>query len=96
VTRSLLVADDEPEPCDLASTWLESTGYSVVAVCCSSEALAQPDQWVFDLLFTDVVMPGGIDGPALASAGGRDRRRAASPPTHADGAPVLVLTNWRI
>jgi CheY-like chemotaxis protein len=96
VTRSLLVADDEPEPCELASTWLESTGHSVVAVCCSSEALAQPDQWVFDLPFTDVVMPGGIDGPALASAGGRDSRRAASPPTHADGAPALVSTNWRI
>jgi CheY-like chemotaxis protein len=65
--RYVLVVDDEPELCELASTWLESTGYSVVAVCSASEALAQLDQGFFDLLFTDVVMPGGIDGPALAS-----------------------------
>jgi CheY-like chemotaxis protein len=50
-------------------TQLESLGYTTIAAGNGAEALAVVDQGTeFDLLFTDVIMPGGINGSQLAAA----------------------------
>lgn len=62
----VLVVDDEPGLVELASIWLETLGCEVVAVMSAAEALEQLKTKRFDVLFTDVVMPGGMDGIELA------------------------------
>ena len=63
----ILVVDDELGICELACTWLASLGHMPVGVHDAQQALARIDEG-FDMLFTDVVMPGGMDGVALARA----------------------------
>ncbi len=66
--RILVVEDDELVRTHVAAT-LRSLGYSVIVARHGHEALdmlAKPDR--YDLLFTDVVMPGPIDGRQLADA----------------------------
>lgn len=65
-TARVLVVDDEPELCALSSDWLESLGYSVSTTHSPAQALDLLQQERFDVLFTDVVMPGGMDGLELA------------------------------
>ena len=64
--RVLLVEDDEGVRV-LAEAFLEALGYRVVAAPDAARALellhADP---AFDLLFSDVVLPGGLSGPQLA------------------------------
>ena len=62
----VLVVDDEESLCELACDWIESLGYAVTAAHSPAEALEQLDKQHFDILFTDVVMPGNMDGVALA------------------------------
>ncbi|MDO8280833.1 MAG: response regulator [Burkholderiaceae bacterium] len=62
----VLVVDDEPGLVELASIWLETLGCEVVAVTSAADALAHLKTTRFDVLFTDVVMPGGMDGIELA------------------------------
>ncbi len=64
--RHILVVDDEPELCALACTWLESLGYEASQTHSPTDALARLAERRFDLLLADVVMPGGMDGVALA------------------------------
>ena len=53
---------------DFATGTLVSLGYSVTGVDNATEALRTLEtDGPFDLVFTDVVMPGPIDGRALAS-----------------------------
>lgn len=66
-TEKILLVDDEPELLELAQTHLENAGYTVVATTSPQEAitlLEAPND--FDLLFSDVVMPGQINGFDLA------------------------------
>ena len=70
IKHHVLVVDDEPDLCDLASDWLESLGYKVSTAHSPAQALqalagANPP---VDILFSDVVMPGDMDGIALARA----------------------------
>ena len=67
IQARVLVVDDEPELCELASAWLQSLGYSVRCVHTGAQAIAALEQNDYDVLFSDVVMPGGMDGLALAS-----------------------------
>ncbi len=63
----ILVVEDEPAVRQLVSSQLESLGHEVTAVASGPEALhllSLDDS--FDLLFTDVVMPGGVSGVELA------------------------------
>src|SRR3712207_6663652 len=63
----VLVVEDEPAVRQLVSSQLESLGYEVTAVASGPEALqvlSLDDS--FDLLFTDLVMPGGVSGVELA------------------------------
>ncbi|MHB1205742.1 MAG: ATP-binding protein [Rhodospirillaceae bacterium] len=66
--RILLVEDDALVR-ETATRQLESLGYSVVQAANGAEALhILKDDGGFDLLFTDVVMPGGMNGPAVAKS----------------------------
>jgi len=62
----VLVVDDEPELCGLAATWLVSLGYAVTTAHDATEAIEHLSTEAFDILFTDIVMPGGMDGVELA------------------------------
>jgi PAS domain S-box-containing protein len=65
--KRVLVVDDEPGLCTLACDWIRALGYDVDGVQSPQDALARLDKERFDLLFTDVVMPGDMDGLALAA-----------------------------
>ena len=64
--QRVLVVDDEQALCELACDWLESMGYQTTGVFSAAAALERLATEPFDILFTDIVMPGGIDGMALA------------------------------
>ena len=61
----ILVVDDRAEVAELARAMLEEAGFAVEVARDAEQALArlQPG---FDLLFTDLVMPGALDGMRLA------------------------------
>jgi CheY-like chemotaxis protein len=89
--KTILVVDDDREVREVALTVLESAGYRVIEAVSGDDAhrflLAHPDLRI-DLLFTDVVMPGRLDGIDLAHAA-----RLLRPGLHvlfASGFPNLV------
>ena len=54
---------------DYVSTQLAHLGYRAILAANGSEALAQVENdLAFDLLLTDVIMPGGMNGRQLAEA----------------------------
>ena len=64
-TRVLLV-EDEALIREVTAELLSSAGYDVTATCTGDEAaILLAEDW-FDLLLTDVTMPGQIDGIGLA------------------------------
>ncbi|MBI4966904.1 MAG: response regulator [Rhodospirillales bacterium] len=70
----ILVVEDEPEVRRVAMHMLARLGYQVESVDTGVEALnrlrtAEP---AIDLVFSDIVMPGGLDGLALADAIAKD------------------------
>ena len=64
----ILVVDDEPDIRRLAARWLKRSGYEVIEAATGDEALACIEERAddIDVLFSDIVMPGGLDGWALA------------------------------
>jgi len=67
-TESLLVVDDEQGLLEVARAHLESLGYNVHAAADATEALSViANQPSISLMFTDVVMPGGLNGYQLAA-----------------------------
>jgi PAS domain S-box-containing protein len=69
---SVLVVEDDPEVLDIAVETLRSLGYQVISAANAPEALTILKRDVpVDVLFTDVVMPKGMDGIELA----REARR---------------------
>lgn len=68
-TEHVLVAEDDPMVRAQVVAQLETLGYRVTSAGNGVEALALLRQdTAFDLLFTDIVMPGGLNGHALAAA----------------------------
>ena len=66
-TEKILVVEDNDEVREVAVGMLLGLGYRVVAATDGNDALALLDQHSdVELLFTDVVMPGGYSGPELA------------------------------
>ena len=65
--ETILVVEDDPPVRELVTTQLESLGYTVLAASNGREALRMIEQGAeFDLLFTDVIMRGGMNGRQLA------------------------------
>jgi CheY-like chemotaxis protein len=64
---NVLLVEDEPLICDLAAEALAEQGFEVAAVGTANEALQYLSSGgAVDLLFTDVNLPGGMDGDVLA------------------------------
>jgi len=65
-TRRALIVEDDPEVREVTVTTFEVLGFDVVSAANAQEALAIFDTSpVIDVLFTDVRMPGGLDGFGL-------------------------------
>jgi PAS domain S-box-containing protein len=72
--ESILVVEDDRMVREYVVTQLASLGYSTIPAADAAEALALLDGGtVPDLLFTDVIMPGGINGRSLAEQACRRR-----------------------
>ncbi|MFW2830068.1 histidine kinase famiy protein [Sphingomonas sp. ID0503] len=82
----ILVVEDSAEVLDLATEILTAAGYQVTIASSGEEGLRlfQENPQSFDLLFTDLVMPGGINGLVLAEEVGRI----------APELPVLMTTGY--
>jgi CheY-like chemotaxis protein len=69
--KTVLVVEDDRDVREVALAVLDDAGYRVLEAVNGDEALrllmAHPDLRI-DVLFTDVVMPGRLDGIDLASA----------------------------
>lgn len=63
---SVLIVDDEADLAELAATWLVSFGWKVSISENAEQALEQLSKNSYSILFTDIVMPGGMDGIELA------------------------------
>jgi len=62
--RRLLVVDDEPGIVEVLRSTLESSGYTVETACNGNEAMKQLAANNYDLIISDLCMP-GMDGEAL-------------------------------
>jgi CheY-like chemotaxis protein len=83
---SVLLVEDEPMICDFAAEALTEQGFEVRAVSTANEALRYlASGSTVDVLFTDVNLPGGMDGAELAQ-----RARALLP-----NLPVMYTSGRR-
>ncbi|MGA0605400.1 PAS domain S-box protein [Phenylobacterium sp. VNQ135] len=81
----ILVVEDNPEVAEVAAAMLEQLGHSVVVVGSADAALAAlANEEKPDLVFSDIVMAGEMDGLGLAR-----RIREIAPDT-----PVLLATGY--
>ena len=72
--ETILVVEDDQLVRNFVVTQLHSFGYQTITASSGAEALAKLEAGqAFDLLFTDVIMPGGMNGRELAEAIGRRR-----------------------
>lgn len=87
-TETVLVVDDRVEVADLAQAMLEGLGYTVHVAHSAHAALklvrSLAPSALPDLLFTDVVMPGGLNGYELA----REMRKTVA------GIHILLTTGF--
>jgi CheY-like chemotaxis protein len=65
---TILLVEDNPDVATASAGLLEQLGYAVRWVSNAEEALAEIDGNGIDLVFSDIVMPGKMDGLALAQA----------------------------
>ena len=64
---NLLLVEDEPLICDIVAEALEEQGFEVRAVSNADDALGHLLSGMpIDILFTDINLPGDMDGAALA------------------------------
>jgi CheY-like chemotaxis protein len=85
-SETVLIVEDDALVRSYVAAQLESLGYATIAVASGPEALALMDRGVaFDVLFTDIVMPGNMNGRELADA--VIRRRPGTPVLYTSGYP---------
>jgi PAS domain S-box-containing protein len=90
-TEVVLIVEDEPDLMDVAASLFVSMGYDVLTAPSAQEALAVLAERDVDILFTDVVMPDGMNGIELA-----DYAREVYPDVKiivASGYPLPALKN---
>ncbi len=67
-TGSVLLVEDNPEVANASTGLFEQLGYSVRWVSNAEAALREIDKNGFELVVSDIVMPGKLDGLGLAQA----------------------------
>jgi len=83
--RTILVVDDSHDVRELAEHHLRELGYRVLAAQSGEEAMELVERYGdIDLLFSDIIMPGGMNGVRLA-----ELVRKRQP-----GVPVLLATGY--
>ncbi|HEY6618177.1 MAG TPA: PAS domain S-box protein [Steroidobacteraceae bacterium] len=80
----VLLVEDNPEVLAVSVSMLEQLDYEVHAVSDATNALGAIEKGSFDIVISDIVMPGSMDGTALANA-----IRARKPDL-----PVLLMTGY--
>jgi PAS domain S-box-containing protein len=80
----ILLVEDNPDVAEASGSLLEQLGYSVVHVRDAAAALDAVDKREFDLVVSDIMMPGTMDGLALARV--LRRRQPAL--------PILLVTGY--
>ncbi len=77
--ETILLVEDEASVMDVAEQLLSSQGYRVLTAINATEAIKiwEQESKSIALLFTDIVMPGGLNGKQLA-----DRLKAEKPDLH--------------
>jgi len=83
VTRKILVVDDDPVVGKSIGRVLSNKGYAVISARNGEEALSKLDSEKYDLVFTDIKMP-GMSGLEVA-----ERVRASQP-----WLPVVIVTGY--
>ncbi len=83
MTASILVVDDEPAIQDILTWALTAEGYRVATAGSGEEALSRVQEEEFDIIVTDIVMP-GLDGLEVL-----ERSRVLNP-----RAAVIVMTAY--
>ena len=85
VTATILMVEDNADVRVMGETLLVDAGFVVHTAGDAAEALAMVKAGLaFDLLFTDIVMPGDLDGVGLSTEVARLR----------PGTPDLLTTGW--
>lgn len=67
ISATILITEDEDEIRSIAASILKEKGFIVLEACNASEALRVMQNNEIDILFTDIVMPGDINGVQLAA-----------------------------
>jgi signal transduction histidine kinase/CheY-like chemotaxis protein len=80
----VLLVEDDPGVATMVSAMLNELGYTPVHAGTAADALRELERSPVDLVFSDMVMPGGMDGIDLAREIGRRR----------PGLPVLLTTGF--
>ena len=83
-TGTVLLVEDNPDVASVSSSLLEQLGYTVRRVADAEAALRDIERNNVDLVFSDIVMPGKIDGLSLAR-----RLRQIRPDL-----PILLATGY--
>lgn len=84
-TETILLVEDRADVAGLARMILEDSGYTIIQAANATEALVAMDaRQEIDLLFSDMIMPGQMDGVALA----REARRRRP------GLKILLTTGY--
>jgi CheY-like chemotaxis protein len=81
---TVLLVEDNPDVASVSMSLLEQLGYTVRRVADADAALRAIEHDGVDLVFSDIVMPGKMDGLALAH-----RLREVRP-----GLPILLATGY--
>ena len=81
---TVLLVEDNPDVASVSSSLLEQLGYQVRRVADAEEALRAIEHDGVDFVFSDIVMPGKMDGLSLAH-----RLRQIRP-----GLPILLATGY--
>jgi CheY-like chemotaxis protein len=83
-TGTILLVEDNPEVAEASTNLIEQLGYTVRWVSDATAALQEIERDSIDIVCCDIVMPGKLDGVALAKA-----IRATHPTL-----PILLMTGY--